>query len=97
MFFWRAAVLQVYGNMASEDPTAFGPASIYISATPWFLNGSTAACAVNLTTTTTLNRGVLAMCKQTLTAAMYVTVAKSISVGLKWFSYSEIQPYRASE
>lgn len=84
---------QIWGNTASADNGAFGPADVYIGSTPWFTLGNTAVCATNVTTTSTL-RSTLVMCSQTVTDARYVTVAKYISVGTAYAAYAEIQPLR---
>lgn len=83
--------------MVKSDTPSFNPTSVYISDTPWFMLGNSGACATNLTVTTTLNRGVMAMCRQSVTTARYVTVAKMISVNAKYFGYAEITPFRQGE
>lgn len=67
---------------------------IYISSSSWFLSG--ALCASNVTVTSTL-RPVLVMCANTVTDARYVTVAKNINSGRKYFVYAEVQPLRKGE
>lgn len=57
------------------------------------MSGGSAVCGDNITTANTM-RNTLVMCTQTVTDALYVTVAKSISTGSLYLALAEVQPLR---
>ncbi len=83
----------MWGAGDSNQYTTTGPFNVYIGPSEWFMMPNSALCAANLTTLDS-RKSVLAMWNQTVTDALYVTVAKYISIAAKHFIYAEIQPLR---